>query len=63
MQSPSTAMSDRFSVAPDPLPFGRHGSLATFRQPCCEHFVAEAGRSTGTPPAHTGDASLAEPSL
>ncbi len=63
MHSPSTARGDQFSVATDPLQFGRHGSLATFHQPCCEHFVADVEWSTWTPPAHTDDASLAAPSL
>ena len=63
MHSPSTARSDRFSVAPNPLQFGRHGSLATFHQPCCKHFVADADRSTRTRPAPIDDASLVAPSL
>ena len=60
MQSRSTAKSDQFSVAPEPLQFGRRGSLATVRQRCCEHFVADDEWST----SDRGDnASLAAPSL
>ena len=63
MHPPSTARSDQCSVAPEPLRFARHGSLATFRQPCCELFVADAERSTRTPGDQAGNASLATSSL
>ena len=52
MQSPPTTRSDRFSVAPTPLQFGRlHGSLAAFHEPCYEHFIADAAWCASTSPA------------